>query len=177
MNSLKKSIITAVLVALCVVLPVALHGIPNAGVFLSPMHFPVLLAGLVCGPFYGLFCGIAGPILSFFTTGMPGAPILPSMTVELASYGLFAGLLMSFVRTGRTAADVYVSLVGAMILGRVVGGVAKALIFSRGSYSLAAWATGYFVSTVPAMVLQLAILPLVFMTLSKANLIPDRYDE
>lgn len=46
---LNKSIITAVCVALCVVLPMALHAIPKGGVLFSPMHLPVLLCGLVCG--------------------------------------------------------------------------------------------------------------------------------
>ena len=46
---LNKSIITALCVALCVVLPMALHAIPKGGVLFSPMHLPVLLCGLVCG--------------------------------------------------------------------------------------------------------------------------------
>lgn len=45
----KKSVITAMCIALCIVFPIALHLIPNAGTLLSPMHLPVLLCGLVCG--------------------------------------------------------------------------------------------------------------------------------
>ena len=46
---LNKSILTALCVALCVVLPMTLHAIPKGGVLFSPMHLPVLLCGLVCG--------------------------------------------------------------------------------------------------------------------------------
>ena len=51
---LNKSIITALCVALCVVLPMALHAIPKGGVLFSPMHLPVLLCGLVCGALWDL---------------------------------------------------------------------------------------------------------------------------
>ncbi len=57
MSIVKKSIITAVCIALCVVLPQAFHAIPNAGSIYCPMHIPVLLCGIVCGWQYGLFCG------------------------------------------------------------------------------------------------------------------------
>ena len=177
MNNIKKSIITAVMIALCVVLPMALHGIPKSGIILSPMHFPVLLCGLVCGPVYGLFSGVVGVFLSSLLTGMPPAPVLPGMVVELFFYGLSAGILMKVVKTKNTVADVYVSLIGAMLIGRIAGGVAKALFFARGSFTLAAWASSYFVSTIPGMVLQLILLPLIYVTLEKSNLIPSRYTE
>lgn len=48
-TAVKKSIITAVCIALSVVLPQAFHAIPNAGAVYSPMHIPVLLCGLICG--------------------------------------------------------------------------------------------------------------------------------
>ena len=175
MNNVKKSIITAVMIALCVVLPMALHGIPKAGIIICPMHFPVLLCGMVCGPVYGLFTGLAGALLSHLLTGMPPVPVLPGMLIELFFYGLSAGLLMKFVKTGKLFADLYIVLVSSMLIGRIAGGLAKALIFARGSYSIAAWASGYFAASVPGIVLQLILLPLIYVTLEKANLIPRRY--
>ena len=68
---LNKSILTALSVALCVVLPMTLHAIPKGGVLFSPMHLPVLLCGLVCGAPFGLVCGILGPLVSSLLTGMP----------------------------------------------------------------------------------------------------------
>ncbi|MBQ6704152.1 MAG: ECF transporter S component, partial [Clostridia bacterium] len=58
MTKTKRIVIAGLCVALGVVLPVAVHSIPNAGNILLPMHIPVLLCGLICGPWYGLACGI-----------------------------------------------------------------------------------------------------------------------
>ena len=175
MSAVKKSIITAVCIALCVVLPQAFHAIPNAGSIYLPMHIPVLLCGLICGWPYGLLCGLAGPALSALLTGMPPAAVLPGMLVECGVYGLAAGLLMQLVRTKRLYADLYISLVAAMLLGRVVSGAAKALIFSAGSYSMASWVAGSFVTALPGIIIQLALLPSIVYALMRARLIPQRY--
>lgn len=174
-SAVKKSIITAVCIALCVVLPQAFHAIPNAGSIYLPMHIPVLLCGLICGWPYGLLCGLAGPALSALITGMPPAAVLPGMMVECGVYGLTAGLLMQLVRTKRLYADLYISLVAAMLLGRVVSGAAKALIFSAGSYSMASWVAGSFVTALPGIIIQLALLPSIVYALMRARLIPQRY--
>ena len=175
MSAVKKSIITAVCIALCVVLPQAFHAVPNAGAIYLPMHIPVLLCGLICGWSYGLLCGLAGPALSALLTGMPPAAVLPGMLVECGVYGLAAGLLMQLVRTKHLYADLYISLAAAMLLGRVVSGIAKALIFSVGSYSMASWVAGSFVTALPGIVIQLALLPSIVYALMRARLIPQRY--
>lgn len=175
MSTVKKSILAAVCIALCVVLPQAFHAIPNAGSVYLPMHIPVLLCGLICGWPYGLLCGLAGPALSGLFTGMPPAAILPAMLAECAVYGLVSGLMMQFVRTKRVYADLYVSLIAAMLAGRIVAGVTKALIFAPGSMTMALWATSYFVTGLPGIALQLALLPGIVFSLMKAKLIPMRY--
>ena len=175
MTATKKSIITAVCIALCVVLPLAFHAIPQGGSIYCPMHIPVLLCGLVCGWPFGLLCGAAGPALSAAMTGMPPVAYLPSMIVELAVYGAISGLMMNAAKTGKLYPDLYISLVAAMLCGRVVGGLANAVIFSRGDYSMAAWATGYFVTGLPGIIIQLALIPSIVVALEKSNLIPARY--
>ena len=175
MSAVKKSIITAVCIALCVVLPQAFHAVPNAGAIYLPMHIPVLLCGLICGWSYGLLCGLAGPALSTLLTGMPPAAVIPGMLVECGVYGLAAGLLMQLVRTKHLYADLYISLAAAMLLGRVVSGIAKALIFSAGSYSMVSWVAGSFVTALPGIVIQLALLPSIVYALMRARLIPQRY--
>ena len=98
MSYVKRSVITAACIGLCVVLPMAFHAIPNAGSLLSPMHIPVLLSGLICGWSFGLLCGLAGPLLSTLITGMPLVAHSPPMLVELAVYGLASGSF-ALVRT------------------------------------------------------------------------------
>ena len=175
MTTVKKSIITAVCIALCYVIPLMFHGIQNAGSIFCPMHIPVFICGLICGWPYGLLCGIAGPLLSSALTGMPPAAILPSMMVELAVYGAAAGLMMKLVHTKSTYADLYISLITAIVCGRVLAGVAKALIFARGSYSMAAWVAANVVTSWPGTVIQLVFIPSIVFALMKANLIPQRY--
>lgn len=175
MSQVKRIVIAAVCAALCIVLPMAFHSIPNAGALWLPMHIPVMVSGLVAGPVAGAVTGLLGPVLSSLLTGMPAVPILPSMTCELVVYGLVSGLLCAHVRTGRLPLDLYVSLVGAMICGRIVGGLLQALFFSAGSYSLAAWATAYFLTGLPGIVLQLVVVVPVVVALERAGLVPARY--
>lgn len=167
----KKSVITAMCIALCIVLPIALHLIPNAGTLLSPMHLPVLLCGLVCGWPFGLLCGILGPVLSSLLTGMPGMAILPSMILELAAYGFLSGLLMRLIHTKSLTLNLYLSLIAAMLAGRIIAGLARALFFSAGNYSFSLWASSYFISTLPGILLQLILIPVIYLALKKARLI------
>ena len=175
MSNVKKSIITAVCIALCYVIPLMFHGIQNAGNIFCPMHIPVFICGLICGWQYGLLCGIAGPALSSALSSMPPVAILPSMMVELAAYGTAAGLMMKLVRTKSTYADLYISLIVAIVCGRVLAGLAKALIFARGSYSMSAWIAGSVVTSWPGTVIQLVFIPTIVFALMKSHLIPERY--
>lgn len=173
-HSLNKTVTTAVCIALCVVLPFAFHMIPEGGTLFSPMHLPVLLCGIVCGPFYGVLCGLSGPLLSGFITGMPAMAYLPTMMIELAIYGLVTGLMMRLIHTGKQITDIYISLLTAMLSGRILTGILRAFIFSSGSYSLKAWATGYFVTCFPAIIMQLVLIPILYVALQKASLVPNR---
>ncbi len=174
MHSVKNMTMAAVCVALCVVLPIAFHSIPDAGSVFLPMHIPVLICGMICGWPYGLLCGLMGPLLSSVLTGMPPVAYLPAMMVECGTYGLVSGLMLKFVRTRSTYADLYITLITAMIAGRVVSGIAKALIFTPGM-ALSAWITASFVTALPGIVIQLVFLPSVVFTLMKARIIPVRY--
>lgn len=175
MTSVKKSIVTAVCIALCVVLPMAFHSIPNAGSIYCPMHLAPFICGLTCGWPFGLLCGIVGPLLSSLLTGMPPIAYLPAMMVEIGMYGLMCGLMMGLIRSGKVYVDLYVSLIVAMLGGRVVAGVVKALIFAPGKVTMASWVTGYFVTSLPGIIIQLVLVPSIILALMKANLVPVRY--
>ena len=174
LTPVKKLVFTAVYAALCLVLPMAFHTVPNAGTIFLPMHIPVLLCGLICGWPYGGVCGIVGPLLSSLVTGMPPAAMLPSMMVECCAYGFVTGMLMRHVHTKHAVADLYISLVSAMVVGRVVAGFAKAWIFTPG-ISPFAWVTTSLVTGIPGIVIQLILMPMVVLALTKAKLIPNRY--
>ena len=174
LSRIKNLTIAALCVALCVVLPMAFHMIPNAGSVMLPMHIPVLLCGLVCGWQYGLLCGLLGPMVSSILTGMPPAAVLPGMMVECGVYGLIGGLMMTWVRTGGLYRDLYICLPVAMLAGRVISGIVKALILTPG-LSFTAWVTASFVTAFPGIMIQLIFLPTLIVALTRARLIPGRY--
>ena len=174
MTSVKKLVFTAVCAALCVVLPMAFHAVPNGGTVFLPMHIPVLLCGLICGWPYGGVCGLVGPLLSSLLTGMPPAAVLPSMMVECGVYGLIGGLLMTWIHTGGLYRDLYICLPIAMLAGRVISGIVKALILTPG-LSFTAWVTASFVTAFPGIMIQLIFLPTLIVALTRARLIPGRY--
>lgn len=174
MSVVKKSMICAICIALCVIIPQLFHAIGSGSVF-CPMHIPVFLCGLICGWPYGLLCGIAGPILSSLLTSMPAPAYLPNMIVELAIYGTVSGIMMRFVRTKRTYVDLYISLVAAIAAGRVLAGLVRALILAPGSFTMAAWVSGYVVTSWPGTLIQLVFIPSIVFALMKARLIPERY--
>lgn len=176
MSSVKQATITALCIALCYVLPVVFHATGLGSAF-SPMHIPVLLCGLVCGSGYGIFCGIAGPVLSSVLSGMPTVTQLIYFVPELTVYGFVTGLMMKLVRTKKLVVDLYISLAVAMLAGRLVGGIAEALFYlgSGQTFTLAAVAAGYFVTTIPGIICHLIVIPILVTTLMKARLIPNRY--
>ena len=173
-NVVKNMTLTAVCIALCVVLPIAFHSIPDAGSVFLPMHIPVLICGMICGWPYGFFCGLMGPLLSSALTGMPPIAILPAMMLECGTYGMISGIMLKLVHTKNTYGDLYIALVVAMLAGRFMSGIAKALIFMPG-ISMTAWITASFVTALPGILIQLVFLPSVVLTLMKARIIPVRY--
>ena len=167
----KQLVLTAMFIALGVVLPQAFHAIPNAGSVFLPMHIPVLMSGFVVGPLFGLICGVATPLLSHLIFGMPPAPVLPGMLCELAVYGLMTGLLSRLIKIKNVTAKTYIVLILAMLAGRLTYGVLNALVFKAGSYSMQAWTSAAFVTALPGIVIQLILIPVLIVRLKKAGLI------
>ena len=93
-KSLIKMTLAALFLALAYVLPFLTGQIAEIGSMLCPMHLPVLICGFVCGWPWGLAVGFIAPLLRSLTLGMP--PLFPtaiSMALELAAYGVTAGLI------------------------------------------------------------------------------------
>lgn len=168
-HNIRNMVFCALCIALGLVLPMAFHFIPNAGSIFLPMHIPVLLCGLLCGPYFGLLCGFLVPILSSILTGMPPAPILPGMICELAVYGAISGFMARKVKFKNELASVYVQLLTAMIAGRIVYGILNALVFHAGSYSMSIFIGTAFVTAFPGIVIQLLFLPSIVMLLNKVS--------
>ncbi len=171
MGNTRRLVFAGLFVAIGVTLPLAFHTIPNAGSVFLPMHIPVLLCGLICGPVYGMLCGLLAPLISSAVTGMPPAAMLPQMLCELAVYGLVSGLLVRAVRTPYRSVNLYLSLVGAMLAGRLTYGALNALVFRAGAYTMELWLTAAFLTALPGIAAQLLFIPAIVLALEKAGLV------
>lgn len=159
--------VTGMLLALGILLPFATsHGFGIPGTVLLPMHIPVLLSGLLCGPVYGGVCGLLLPVLNSVLTGMPVMyPMMPIMAGELFTYGFIGGLLYGKTKLGKIKFGVYPALLGAMLCGRVVYGlVFQVLLFISGQLkALTVWAA--IVTGLPGIVIQILLIPPVVLAL------------
>lgn len=172
MNKKTRSItLTGLMIAVGIVIVTVLKnfgGQPILRLF-SPMHFPVMIAGLAIGPVEGLICGVMTPLLSYLINGLP--PTGPmAMMAELGVYGLVTGLVMKFMKNTRGVKKVYIALIAAMIIGRIAGGLVTGFILNAGEYSVNAWISAYFIGTAPAIAVDLILVPLIVTALQRAGL-------
>ena len=171
-NFIKKLTYAALCLALCMVLPFLTGQIPEIGSMLSPMHIPVLLAGFLCGPWWALLAGAIAPILRFALFGMP--PLFPTgaaMCFELAAYGLISGQL--YAKLPKKNSSIYIALICAMILGRIIWGAAMLVIsgVTGSAFTWAAFAAGAFLNAIPGIIVHILLIPVIVMALKKAKII------
>ncbi|MCL1855622.1 MAG: ECF transporter S component [Clostridia bacterium] len=171
---------SALFLALGFVLPFLTMQIPEIGRMLLPMHLPVLLCGFVCGWPYGLLVGFVTPLLRSLFLGMP--PMLPmgtasaiAMAFELAAYGFITGLLFTRLRFGR--ARIFISLLIAMLGGRLVWGLAIWLLYALlmpVPFTLALFWADAFVGAWPGILVQWVLVPLIVLAWENVRVIPLR---
>lgn len=174
-KNILKMVYAAICLALCMVLPLLTGQIPQIGSMLSPMHIPVLLCGFISGPFWAAAVGFIAPLLRYAIFGMP--PIMPTgiaMAFELLTYGLVSGLL--YKKLPKKTVNIYVSLIAAMICGRVVWGIVRYIIagVNGGSFTFAAFLAGAITNAIPGIILHIILIPLIVIALQKAKLIPEK---
>ena len=166
---IQKLTLAAVCLALCLALPFLTANIPEIGNALCPMHIPVFLCAFVCGPWWAMGVGAMAPLVRFLLVGMP--PLFPTglaMCFELAAYGLIAGLM--YARLPKKTQYIYVSLLCAMLGGRIVWGVARVLMsgVSGAAFTWAAFMAGAFTNAIPGMVVHILLIPVIVLALRRA---------
>lgn len=172
--SVKNLTISGLMLALAMVLPFLTGQIPQIGSALSPMHIPVLLCGFICGGIPAMIVGAIAPLLRFVLFGMP--PIFPTgvaMCFELAAYGMLSGIL--YRAFPRKVPYIYLSLIIAMICGRLVWGAVRVILMGLGAsaFSWAAFLSGAVTGAVPGIVLHIALIPILVLALRDAKVITD----
>lgn len=179
-DTLYRMIVTAVLLAVGLLLPFLTGQLQTIGKLISPLHIPVFICGMTCGWLWGGVLGAVLPLLRMVLFGMPGLPMALPMTFELCAYGVIVGVMYPFLcrktRGGRLVLMLS-SLAIAMFAGRIVGGIAKALLLAGGAIpgapmTFGAFIAAYFVDTAVGAVIHLIVVPAVVAALEKAKLSP-----
>ena len=167
-TNVKILVLAALFLALALVLPFLTGQIPEIGSMLCPMHIPALLCGFFCGWPWGLAVGLIAPVLRSLIFGMPPMfPVAVCMSAELATYGAVAGAL--YAKLPRSRGSVYVSLLTAMVAGRLVWGAARFLCagLDASAFGLGAFWAGAVTTAIPGIVVQILLIPVLVMTLKK----------
>jgi len=167
-NKAEKVVISGVLLALGVLLPlVTAHGFGVPGNIFLPMHLPVLLCGFIAGPLYGGALGLILPFLNSLLTGMPTVfPNAVVMTFELFTYGAVSGLMCKFPNPKNFFAKLYLSLVSALLSGRIVSGIATAILLAFNPKLKIASVIASTLTGLPGIFLQLLLVPMLIRALS-----------
>ena len=232
-KNVKNLTLSAMFIALGLVLPLITGEIQQIGNMLLPMHIPVLLCGFICGWAWGGLVGAVLPPLRFLIFGMP--PIYPTavaMAFELCAYGVFTGLIYAEFKKRGTARSgrltpvknekigaentansgaeistengaenesdtvnndaenmsaenkktakkpanivaIYVSLISAMLIGRVVWGVVTWILYGAEgeAFTFSMFLSSAFLEAVPGIILQLVLIPAIMVALQKSKLI------
>ena len=172
----KNLALSAMFLALGLVLPLLTGQIQQIGNMLLPMHIPVFLCGLICGWRYGAAVGFLTPLLRSVTFGMPPMyPVAIAMAFELAVYGGAAGFL--YHRAKRQSLGVlYRSMLLAMLAGRAVWGIAEVVLLGlRGNaFTWQGFLAGAFLNAIPGIILQLILIPAVMAALDRSGMVPFR---
>ena len=173
-EKITKLTLSALFVALGIILPFFTGQIKEIGNMLLPMHIPVILCGLICGPWYGLGIGFVVPLMRSIMFGMPMIyPSAIAMAFELATYGFVVGFFYS-KSPWKCIKALYKAMLTSMVAGRLVWGIAMtALMGIKGSaFGLGAFFTGAVINAVPGIILQLILVPSIMVALKRAKLVP-----
>ncbi len=171
-KNIKKLTFSGISLALCILFPFLTGNDIALGNALCLMHIPVLLCGFSCGGAWGVAVGFTAPILRSIIVSRP--PLFPTafaMAFELCVYGLVVGLL--YRRLPKKPVYIYISLICAMLSGRIVWGAVKYIIMGFGgdAFSLSIFANAVFVKSVLGIVLQIVLIPPLVLALKRAGLV------
>ena len=180
-KGIRKLVLSAMFMAIGLVLPFITGQIQQIGNMLLPMHIPVLFCGLICGWQYGAVVGFVLPLLRYALFGMP--PIFPtgvSMSFELAVYGAVIGLIMQQLSKRNTTdsgknyvRNLYLALIGAMLAGRIVWGLVR-FILARATmqpFTMEMFMAGAFLTAIPGIIVQLILIPGIMAALKRAGVL------
>ena len=172
-KNLKKLIFSALFLAIGFILPLFFGQLPTIGQMLVPMHIPVILCGMICDWKYGAIIGFILPLLRSFIFSVPVFyPTAIAVAFEMCTYGLIVGILYGLSKK-KSVFTIYFSMIVAMILGRIIRCIAQIILLNiQGNpFVWKTFFTGVLLNSIPGIILQLIIIPIVMIALKRSKLI------
>ena len=160
--SLRSVVISAVMGALALVLPMAFHAAGLGSKFL-PMLLPLLINGFLVSADWAVLTGALVPLISALSTGMPPLypPVVLAVSLEGAVLGGVAALLY------RPRRRLWPALATAIICGRLAAWGATWVLARVFSLPPQVASVAMLVQGIPGVLLQLAVVPVVVSQLSR----------
>lgn len=168
----KELVLSGLLLAAGLVLPMIFHMFSMTGPVFLPMHIPVLIGGMLLPPPLAVLLGIITPVMSSILTGMPIAfPMAIIMAFELGTYALSAS-----IATRKLKLNTLLALIIAMIDGRIVAGIVVAVLVRLFGVQMAPimFVKGAIVTGLPGLMIQIVFIPILIYTLKKGRAITVR---
>lgn len=104
-------------------------------------------------------------------------PTAIAMSFELAAYGLITGIMYKklYNKKGR----IYISLITAMILGRSIWGIVSFGLYNLlgNNFTWKLFAMQAFINSIPGIVIQLTLIPIMIYKLQNAEGAVISYDK
>lgn len=168
-----KSLISVFMIAMSTLLPLLFHTIlgVQGGAKWLPMYLPIIIGGCLLGSYYGIGIGALSPIASYYISqlvlgsAMPPYAKLPYMVVELAIFGLVAGLFSKKIANNPLVS--FPAVLVSQAVGRLVGYMINIATLS-GAYSVRhslAW--GIIEAGLTGLYLQAILIPTLVLLLAK----------
>lgn len=153
--------------AAALILPFFTGQIPAIGAMLCPMHIPVLICAFFCSWQWAGLVGFVAPLLRFALFSMPPMPFGIAMAFEMATYGIVAAVMYKMLPKKKVS--VYISLITAMIAGRVVWGAARLVIagVTQSQFTWSLFIGGALLEAIPGILLQLILIPVIVMAVKR----------
>ncbi len=151
----KAFVAQIILLTSAVLLPILAHTLHAPVRIVLPMHWPVILAGMLYGWRAGAMTGTLAPLLSFLVSGFPLPNILPSMTAELFVYGFVSGMLRQ-----KFNVNSFLSVGLSIITGRIIF-ILFVIITNRASISDTEYFSAALIPGIIPAFLQILTLPFI----------------
>ncbi|WP_313162871.1 ECF transporter S component [Sedimentibacter sp.] len=153
----REIILSGLLLATGILLPMVFHMFSLTGPIALPMHIPVLIGGFLLSPQLALLLGAMTPIISGLLTGMPVMfPMSIIMAFELGAYGLVIA-----IATRKFKLSIIPSLIISMISGRIIAGLTVAALVQLFAVKMnpVMFVKGAIITGIPGIIIQLIFIP------------------